>query len=394
MGKGLENLVRNGMNLVGSLVVGATALLGTAEDSNAEYKLVQKLSPFNDKRPIRPETEFIVLHKTETNNHSTVDFIQKHGLANFVVDRAGTVYQTIASDRLAKHAGRSMWNGKPNTDNYSLGIEVVGMHDEDITEPQYVALKELLEDLQGNYNIPDKNVVSHSMIAYGAPNKYQHENHRGRKRCGMLFQLDEVRNKLGLTDKQKTDPDVNAGRLTIADSYLFKVLYGKPIVSYAKTETVKVEKQTPRSTPRPLEKTIEIPKIDVAKKTEDSLVRNYNSEGFEGFREIGKDGNTAWSIARNDYASKDTIYFLPNGYVRRGDELNKTTLNSIPVGTKVLTGYIYGGHVSADRSAWSICKGRWNFPDTFYRLPSGEVMSGDQIDQGAIKPGTLVLFRR
>ena len=69
-------------------------------------------------------------------------------------------------------------------------------------------------------------MLTHSQVAYGAPNKWQPRSHRGRKRCGMMFAMPSVRSKLNLTARPAFDPDVKAGRLVVGDAYLAQVLYG------------------------------------------------------------------------------------------------------------------------------------------------------------------------
>ena len=119
-----------------------------------------------------------------------------------------------------------MWNAKEECDEYSIGIEVVGHHDQSMPLPQLEALRLLLERLKKLYSIPDAQVVCHSHVAYGAPNTWHKQKHRGRKRCGMLFAMPSVRTKLGLKARPKFDPDVNAKRLVQADPYLASILYG------------------------------------------------------------------------------------------------------------------------------------------------------------------------
>jgi len=215
-------------------------------------------------------------------------------------------------------------------------------------------------------------------VVYGAPNEWHPNNHRGRKRCGMLMGTTTVRKKLGLHSKPSYDPDVRAGRLVVADDYLEKVLYGGTPIAIA---------EPPKQ---------EEPETD-------------DKSDFEGFRE-SKKGETAVTIAQNAYDDSTTIYFLPIGTVRTGEEMRYGVLTSIrgrsvrnvefpqfpniPEKTKVLVGYTYGGHVHNDRTAWSICGKEWNYPSTFYRLPNGVIKSGDELDEANLPDKTLVLFRK
>jgi hypothetical protein len=120
-----------------------------------------------------------------------------------------------------------MWCGHEDCDNHSVGIEVVGHHDKPVTLAQLDAIRDLVAELKKDYRLGDNQVVCHSHVAYGAPNKWHRRKHRGRKRCGMLFAMPSVRERLGLRSKPAYDPDVRARRLVVGDKELERVLYGK-----------------------------------------------------------------------------------------------------------------------------------------------------------------------
>jgi len=106
----------------------------------------------------------------------------------------------------------------------------------------------------------------------------------------------------------------------------------------------------------------------------------------------------AAKIAGEGYAEKSTVYILPSGMVRTGQEMNsrastRRILEKLPVGTKILIGYVYGGHVKKNRSASWIAGRKWNYPSTYYYLPGGKIISGDEIDDSSIPVNTLVLFQ-
>ncbi len=184
-------------------------------------------SPRSAERPLRKSTRIIVLHTTEAGARSSLNKLSERGEAHYCIDEKGVAYRIVDRNREAFHAGRSMWNGKEECDSYSIGIEVVGHHDKPVTLYQIDAIRDLLAILQKEYKIDDAHVVCHSHVAYGAPNKWQKRNHRGRKRCGMLFAMASVRERLGLKSRPTHDPDVRAKRLVVGDAYLEKVLYGK-----------------------------------------------------------------------------------------------------------------------------------------------------------------------
>jgi hypothetical protein len=216
-----------------------------------------------------------------------------NGEAHYMVGLNGHVYNIVERGRLAYHAGTSMWNGRTDVDKFSIGIEVVGYHHSALTLAQYRALKELITNIQRIYRISDDQVLCHSMVAYGEPNQWHRRPHRGRKRCGMQFARDTVRAKLGLDRKPSYDPDLRAGRLTIGDPYLAKVLYGN------------VREQT-------------------------EAVARFTSPTSNI---ITKD-RSAWDIAGDDYNSANTLYVYPDGTRKRGNKVKDW--GRIPAGTKVL----------------------------------------------------------
>lgn len=410
------------------LLPGARKILVGAEPLQIE----NHFSPLNRKRPRRPQTLYIILHTTEGEEEGSLRKITRYGEAHYCVSYSGKVYRIIDKPKIAKHTGRSMWEGRSAIDNYSIGIEVVGYHNKDIRDAQYDALKELLRQLKSVYDISDKNVLTHSMVAYGRPNRFHANNHRGRKRCGMIFADPEVRIRLGLLAKPTQDADVRAGRLKVADAELYRYLFtempavtavaeaGKPAEpALAVVEPPKVSSRidnnwTAWSIARErynLPSTIYVfpdgrrlpgDKIEdwarIPTGTQVVLNEVEEDQPFEGFLEIGKDGDTAQALAGDAYTSSRTIYFFPDGLIRTGAELNKrrsfrSLLNKTPKGTRILVGYIYGGHVKTRRTPASIAGEKWNYPSTFYRLADGRILSGDDIDVSNIPAGTLVFYQ-
>ncbi|MFO7870807.1 MAG: N-acetylmuramoyl-L-alanine amidase [Kiritimatiellia bacterium] len=397
------------------LLVTALIAFGAGTVSRAgELNIRSYYSPRNRERPKRKSTRYIILHTTEGPKKGSLKKVHRRGEAHYFVDRAGQVYRIIEKSRVAFHAGRSIWNGKSNLDEHSVGIEVVGYHNRDITEAQYSAVKELLSQLQRIYKVPDVRVLTHSMIAYGVPNRWHRRSHRGRKRCGMLFATDTVRKRLGLSKRPPYDPDVRSGRLVAGDGYLHDVLYGRRSLAnvggdrdgeenvisagrsawdiardrYASAETVYI---FPDGRKRKGDKIRDWKAIPPGTRVITSGEPQENIQ--ETVQEIGVHGNTAGEIAGEEYASKTTIYFFPNGRVKQGNELNESELNSLSEHTKMLVGYIYGGHITAKRSAFDVCGKQWDFPSTLYRLPDGSIVPGNLIEETAIPEGSMVFFR-
>ena len=376
-------------------------------------------SPLNRRRSPRSATEYIILHTTEGGGRGSLEKLRRFGEAHYMVDTDGKVYRIIERHRIATHAGRSMWNGRTNLDNVSIGIEIVGFHDKPMTPAQIRALRELLRQLKAIYRIPDNRILPHSMVAYGSPNRWHRAPHRGRKRCGMLMAREDVRAQLGLHDKPRFDPDVRAGRLIVADDFLERTLFGPsaPAISSAAPALPAGDNVIARNrsawdiarerfnAPTTV---YEFPDGRVLRGNE---IPNWNAMppgtlvhiGTDSAAEpqseseriitIGRDTPTAREFAGPAALDEKTIYFLPTGEVVRGSELTDAQLDTLAEGTGMLVGYVSGGILSARRRAFDIVGPRWNLATTFYRLPDGTVRNGEQINERNIPLGTEVFFQ-
>jgi len=424
----MEGLTRR----LSTLFLAAAASLAAVAPAGADsLRISDRLSPLNAKRPIRPHTRYIILHTTEGGTLGSLRKVRRYGEAHYFVTPSGEVYRIVDRRRIAAHAGRSMWEGRGPLDNYSLGIEVVGYCDRDLTAAQYTALKELLRQLKALYRIRDVDILTHSMVAYGRPNRFHPKNHRGRKRCGMIFARADVRRRLGIGPAATRDADVEAGRLVVADPELHRFLYAGGAARPAATLAAPVADGGP-SPAAPAESMIISKGVNAWRIARDKYddpatvyifpngtrmkgneVRDWDripagtrvefdegaerEQDFEGFQAIGEGGRTLRDIAGDLAAEATTIYFFPSGLVRTGAELARTPslkrlLQSPPAGTRVLVGYIYGGYIRAGRPASRIAGRKWNYPSTFYRLPNGRILSGDEVDDRAIPARTLIFM--
>ncbi len=386
--------------------------------AEAGVPVIRDLSPRNPERAVRQATRYIILHTTEGGSVGSLSKLRANGESNYFIDHSGKTYEIIERRRVAYHAGRSMWRGRTNLDDVSLGIEVAGYHNREINAAQYDALRALIKDLQAAYGIPDEAVLSHSMVAYGAPNRWHPRSHRGRKRCGMLFATNHVRHKLGLRARPTHDPDVRAGRLVVGDAYLASVLYGgaldRPLPASAPQVT-----SAGRLTIGPGRSAWDIARdaynapttryrFPDGREQRGDEVRNWKAippgtqvvmgepereNEAERVMRLGQDGANAKELAGEETRSESTIYFLADGRVRTGQELSAEEIEALPPDTGVLVGYVGGGAITAKRRAFDVCGVKWNQPSTFYRFPDGRLVPGDQVKETAIPLGTLVFFR-
>ena len=292
-----------------ALVFAASAFAGVSV--NKRYR-----SALNSDRSVRKSTELIVLHTTEAPAKSSLRHTSERGLCHYCVVEDGTVYQIVDRHRVAFHAGCSMWNGKEEVDEFSVGIECVGYHNKAMPKKQLDAIRALVEELQKIYGIPDDRVVTHSQVAYGSPNKWHKCKHRGRKRCGMLFAMPSVRNYLKLKTRPLFDPDVRAKRLVVKDAYLNKMLYTSAdtmVASYGKGSVKGVD---------PTKSRVGV-KIDKGEKKENpkgkvpQTIADLNAQGFVVLGTISKK-KMPLNIAGKNWKASDT-YYLYKGKVTPGN---------------------------------------------------------------------------
>jgi len=332
------------------------------------------ISPKFRKSP-RKSTLFVILHGSEAGMKSSLLTLSKGkqfkgtryrtfgGHAHYLIDRNGKIYYLLDEKYRADHAGMSRWNGLEDLSSHSLGIELVAYVNGDITDQQYESLTYLLATLCVKYEIPDKNVLTHAHVAYGRPNPWFPKNHRGRKRDGINLNM----TKLGLRDFWSHDPDVKAGTL-LPDPMLARILYKKNVTGIS-----------------PIKITDE-PRLPAT--SQDNIIRA---------------GNTAWTIAGEDYDSPDTVYILPGGKEVRGNQMAKVIgWNRLPNGTRVILNQLNTLSfisepiklINAQATAWSYAGPAYRATSTYYITPDGSIVRGDQMkDWDQIPEGTRMLLR-
>ncbi len=406
----------------------AFVLVLAASASAGPLRIRSDYSPSNARRPKRTETRFIVLHTTEGREAGSLRKLRRLGEAHYFVHRNGRVTRLIDRHRIATHAGLSMWGGRRDLNEVSLGIEVSGYHDKEPTPAQRAAIRELLRQLQSVYDIPDDRVLTHSMVAYGAPNRFHPHAHRGRKRCAMVFAHPAVRRGLGLTAAPPRDPDVAAGRLRPADRELQRRLYPRPAPrapvepgraaraqanvitthrtawaiageAHARPSTVYVYPDGTRTRGDAVRDWGEIPRGTrvLVDQTPAAAPVPDSAGDLDGLLLVSQPV-AARDLLGGAAAADTTTYLFPSGSVRSGAELERRPegpglLGRLPSGTRVLVGYVKAGRVVRGQSATEVAGRRWNHPRTYYRTPNGRVRSGTEIDHRRVAPGTLVFLR-
>jgi AmpD protein len=146
-------------------------------------------SPNADERPAGTEPDLLVIHNISLppgeyggpwieqlfQNRLPCDahpfFAGLIGLrvsAHLLIRRDGELVQFVALHRRAWHAGRSVFDGRPECNDYSIGIELEGSDDEAYCDAQYQRLAAVTQLIRARYPaITSARITGHSEIAPG-----------------------------------------------------------------------------------------------------------------------------------------------------------------------------------------------------------------------------------
>jgi N-acetylmuramoyl-L-alanine amidase len=123
----------------------------------------------------------IVIHDTEMENaedalrvlHSQNS--QGRVSAHYLIASNGKLYQLVADNERAWHAGAGSWHGMTDINSVSIGIELDNNGSEPFEERQILSLIRLLDDLCTRFNIPRTAIIGHADLAPARkqdPSKY------------------------------------------------------------------------------------------------------------------------------------------------------------------------------------------------------------------------------
>lgn len=301
----------------------------------------------NFRRISRKKTEYIIVHTSEGGLNSALRVISNGkivrgkritpgGHAHYVIARNGKTYRTLDRKYVADHAGESIWDGVPDISKVSVSIELVGYHSQEIASQQYRSLGLLLEILQSLYDLEDRQVLTHSQVAYGKPNRWIREDHRGRKRCARNFD----RAKAGLGAGWGFDPDVRSGRL-VADAELANIYYRGDTCETSPVKTIGT-------------------------------------------------GLTAWKLAGSAYKAPTTIYIFPDGAVKTGHQISDW--DDLPADTRLIVGYRGPFRIARDTPPIGIAGDRYDDRDTVYLFPDSSLRTGNSIGSFRTLPQGVSIF--
>jgi hypothetical protein len=398
-----------------------SAAFTQTERYNFQRSIVDFRSRLNPryKKVHRKKTKYIIVHTSELGLKPTLRVVSKGkhlrngrrtngGHAHYVIARNGRTYRILDKKYVADHAGRSMWNGETNISQVSIGIELVGYHYAPVSEKQYRSAGMLIAILQDVYDLNDRSVLTHSQVAYGLPNRWFKEVHRGRKRCAKNF----IRTKAGLGSTWPYDPDVRAGRL-MADARLSEVFYGQHKIDHQLDEANVISKHNtawaiagedydssttvykfPNGRQYTGDQIADVAGWDrIPAKTVVLLNHKRSSKLIKDSGPIKtiSNGNTAWSLAGKLYNDETTIYFLPSGQIKPGTLINDW--DDLPARTRLIIGYKGPYRLSKNRTAFRIAGFKYKDQKTIYYLPSKKLLNGNEIrDFSRLPIGTYIFL--
>ena len=88
--------------------------------------------------------------------------------AHLLIERSGELVQFVNFADRAWHAGDSVYQGRENCNDFSIGIELEGTDDEAYTQSQYQVLAAVIAALLKEYpGLDEQHLVGHSDIAPG-----------------------------------------------------------------------------------------------------------------------------------------------------------------------------------------------------------------------------------
>ena len=130
--------------------------------------------------------QFIILHYTVANEEDSLKILTRGKVSShYLLGKAPKggvpkLYPLVADHKRAWHAGKSVWQGKSELNDCSIGIEIVNSggnipegdnsFSEKVTfepfqEEQIKAVIVLVKDLMNYYKIPPSHVIGHSDVA-------------------------------------------------------------------------------------------------------------------------------------------------------------------------------------------------------------------------------------
>lgn len=166
-----------------NLVTGQNSQINTFSSDTRTVRIekpqvIDMPSPNQNARPDGTKINTIVLHHTATavDARATGRFFldpKAQVSSHYIVDRTGYIVQPVADNLRAWHAGKSVFNGVNDVNNFSIGIEICNLGDnvDPYPDAEYDSIIKLVSYLVKTYNIPLANITRHRDVAIPAGRK-------------------------------------------------------------------------------------------------------------------------------------------------------------------------------------------------------------------------------
>ena len=135
--------------------------------------LTYNYSPNFELKKRKPDQiKFIIFHytgmKKESDAIKRLTNIQSEVSSHYLIKNNGEIITLVPDLYVAWHAGKSIYEGIKDCNDYSIGIELEGCDDISFENIQYIKLSEIIITLIDNYKyLSEDRIVSHSDIAPG-----------------------------------------------------------------------------------------------------------------------------------------------------------------------------------------------------------------------------------
>lgn len=149
---------------------GPTPLPETGKNPPPPFRFVG--SPNFNRRP-RGEISAMVIHATANSTlQGVISWFNNpnaQASAHYTIDKDGTIVQHVQDMNRAWHAGISSWQGRPNLNDWSIGVELVNLNNglDPYPEAQHQANVTLVAYLCSRYNVKPELIVAHYDVSPG-----------------------------------------------------------------------------------------------------------------------------------------------------------------------------------------------------------------------------------
>lgn len=134
--------------------------------------LIVRPTPHSNHRPAGVLADAIILHadagKSDAGTIAWLNDPTSKVSYHLLVGRDGRVYRFVADEMRAWHAGVSVFEGRPNCNDYSIGVSFCNDQTGELFPPVQVdAGVALVAMLCGKHSIPVTRITTHAIISPG-----------------------------------------------------------------------------------------------------------------------------------------------------------------------------------------------------------------------------------